>query len=110
MGSCTGTYSHLSMSPTTFTVSANFKRCEGSVVDWIRGVGPMGPGLHIYCFYDQDENEMDIGTLTFNGYKKTYVWNEVCFDSDPFAWEEEWSYDPNHPVFENPKDDHDYGI
>lgn len=38
----------------SMSFSINIKRCENSLVDWIRGSGPYGEGFQIYCFYSED--------------------------------------------------------
>ena len=37
-----------------FEINMNVKRCEASVVDWITGKGKAGPGFHVYCYYEED--------------------------------------------------------
>ena len=62
-----------------FEINMNVKRCEASLVDWITGKGKAGPGFHIYCYYEED-NEIKIANpLNFEGfvYKRPY-W-ESCY-------------------------------
>ena len=77
--SCTGTYLNFLAAPTKFSLNLNFKRCETSLVDWITGKGEAGPGLHVYCFYEQNEEIELAEPLHLPGYVYKYAYAESCY-------------------------------
>ena len=48
---CEGLYFNFLALPMRLTLDVNFKHCEGSILDWIKGNDEDGPGLHVYCQY-----------------------------------------------------------
>ena len=52
--SCSGGYSSILAFPMQIELTMNVKHCETSVYDWVTGKGDQGPGLHVYCYYDED--------------------------------------------------------
>ena len=71
------------------------------MVDWATGKGPKGPGLQLYCFYEED-NEILLGEpIHFNGYSLRKPYFEDCFH-DWFAPYEDLDFNEDPPYY-NPK-------
>ena len=101
---CQGGYSTTEVLPVELKVSLNVKRCETSLMDWVRGESPYGPGFHILCYYE-DGNEMELAkpykSPGFYQYRHTY-W-ESCFRQRVFEDIGESIVYPDRPPYVNPK-------
>ena len=49
--------------PMRLTFNMNVKHCEGSIIDWIRGVDGK-EGFHMFCYYDQGKEMTLLEPLT----------------------------------------------
>lgn len=56
---CQGIYGNWAALPVTMSLNLNVKRCDASVVDWITGNGASGPGFHLFCYYEEN-NEIEM--------------------------------------------------
>ena len=79
----------------------NVKRCEASIVDWITGKGPKGPGFHLYCFYEND-NEIELARpIYYSGYRYKKVYFEECLHD--FFQPLDEIVEEDDPPYYNPK-------
>ena len=72
----------------------NWKKCETSVIDWINDSSPLGPGLHVYCYYD-NSNEIDLAEpVTFGGFLATHTHAEDCYRDviSDYTYEDDTDY------------------
>lgn len=56
---CQGAYFNFEALQLNMSLNLNVKRCEASIVDWLTGKGASGPGFHLTCFYEND-NEIEM--------------------------------------------------
>ena len=71
---CQGGYFNAMALPMQLTLDINVKRCESSIVDWITGDGPAGPGFHVYCFYEPYNEIALLRPLQFTGFQYKYAY------------------------------------
>ena len=81
---CFGFYSNMDALKSQFKISFNFKKCDGSLVDWMTGKGEAGPGFHIYCYYENDYEFDIVSPFYWDGFHYKWVMWETC-------WEDKWA-------------------